>query len=255
MNGYELSRNWFDWSFENPELVTPGHTAIYFFAIEQCNRLGWKEKFGFPSQMAMDAVGIRKHGTFAKYFNDLVEWGFLKLIEKSKNQYSANIISLQSAIPENGKALGKATQKHGDEQGKSTGQSTGQSKGSIDKPKTFNQEPKTNNEDFEKFRKEYPGQKRGFETEFKTFQKHKDWKEVLPLLSENLKKQIEIRNAKLARKEFVPEWPMLSTYLNQRRWEIVPDIAPDVFHMINSAHTNRFPVSDAMRRGFNKNNQ
>lgn len=110
-------------------------------------------------------------------------------------------------------------------------------------------------EQFEKFRKEYPGQKRGFETEFKTFQKHKDWKEVLPLLSENLKKQIEIRNAKLARKEFVPEWPMLSTYLNQRRWEIVPDIAPDVFHMINSAHTNRFPVSDAMRRGFNKNNQ
>ena len=34
MNGYELSRKWFDWSFENPELVSPSHTAIYFFAIE-----------------------------------------------------------------------------------------------------------------------------------------------------------------------------------------------------------------------------
>ena len=39
MNGYELSRNWFDWAFENPELVNPNHTAIYFYVIDQCNRL------------------------------------------------------------------------------------------------------------------------------------------------------------------------------------------------------------------------
>ena len=94
MNGYELSRNWFDWSFENPELVSPSHTAIYFFAIEHCNRLGWKDKFGFPSQVAMDAIGIKKHQTFIKHFTDLIDWGFIKLIQKSKNQYSANVISL-----------------------------------------------------------------------------------------------------------------------------------------------------------------
>lgn len=135
MNGYELSRNWFDWSFENPELITPTHTAIYFFAIEHCNRLGWKDKFGFPTQMAMDAIGIRKHQTFTKHFTDLVEWGFIGLVQKSKNQYSANIISLKSAMPKNGKALDKAMIKHGAKQS----QSTGQSMDSIDKQETNKQ--------------------------------------------------------------------------------------------------------------------
>jgi len=135
MNSYELSRNWFDWAFENPELVSPTHTAIYFFAIEHCNRLGWKDKFGFPSQMAMDAIGVRKHQTFSKHFTDLVEWGFIGLVQKSKNQYSANIISLKSAKPKNGKALDKALVKHGAKQG----QSTGQSMDSIDKQRTIEQ--------------------------------------------------------------------------------------------------------------------
>jgi hypothetical protein len=135
MNGYELSRNWFDWSFENPELITPTHTAIYFFAIEHCNRLGWKDKFGFPTQMAMDAIGVKKHQTFTKHFTDLVEWGFIGLVQKSKNQYSANIISLKSAMPKNGKALDKAMIKHGAKQS----QSTGQSMDSIDKQETNKQ--------------------------------------------------------------------------------------------------------------------
>lgn len=133
MTGYELSRDWFDWAFENPDLVSPGHTAIYFFAIEHCNRLGWKEKFGFPTQMAMDAIGIKKHETFIRYFSDLVNWGFIKLVQKSTNQYSANIISLSSAVPKNGKALENAIQKHRGKQSESTGESIG----SIDKPITI----------------------------------------------------------------------------------------------------------------------
>lgn len=141
MNSYELSRQWFDWSFENPEKISPNHSAIYFFAIEHCNRLGWKLKFGFPTQMSMDAIGIKKHETYIRYFNDLVEWGFFKLIEKSKNQYSANIISLESAIPKNGEALGKAIRKHGGKQIDSMGESIGESNSSIDKPITNNQEP------------------------------------------------------------------------------------------------------------------
>jgi hypothetical protein len=141
MTGYELSRNWFDWSFENPELVSPSHTAIYFFAIEHCNRLGWKDKFGFPSQLAMDAIGIKKHQTFIKHFTDLIDWGFIKLIQKSKNQYSANVISLISALPKNGKALDKALVTHEAKQS----QSNGQSMDSIDKQQTSNLKPQTNN--------------------------------------------------------------------------------------------------------------
>ena len=40
MTGYELSRDWFDFCFENPDKVKPTHAALYFFAIEHCNRLG-----------------------------------------------------------------------------------------------------------------------------------------------------------------------------------------------------------------------
>jgi hypothetical protein len=130
INSYELSRKWFDWSFENPEKISPNHAAIYFFAIEHCNRLGWRNKFGFPTQMVMDAIGIKKHQTYIKYFNDLVEWGFFELVQKSINQYSANIISLVSAKPKSGKALDKAIITHAAKQIKSNGQSNS----SIDKP-------------------------------------------------------------------------------------------------------------------------
>lgn len=145
MNGYDLSRNFWDWAFENPEIISPNHAAIYFFAVEHCNRLGWKDKFGFPSQMTMDAIGIKKHQTYIKYFNELVDIGFIKLVQKSKNQYSANIISLQNAMPKKGKALDKALIKHGAKQTETNGQSTGQSNSSVYKQVTKNKEPLTIN--------------------------------------------------------------------------------------------------------------
>ncbi len=142
INGYQLSRSWFDFCFANPELINPNHTAIFMFSIEHCNRLGWKEKFGFPSQMTMDALGIKNHHTYIKYFNDLVEWGFFKLIQKSTNQYSANIISLSIGKSKNNKALDKAFIKHAakqpSEQLHSNPQSTPQSNDSIDKQLTIN---------------------------------------------------------------------------------------------------------------------
>src|ERR1017187_7504034 len=134
MDSYSLSRSFFDWCFENPEKVSPNHAAIYFFAIEHCNRLGWKEKFGFPTQMVMDGIGIKKHETYIRDFNELCEWGFFKLIQKSSNQYSANIISLKSAVPKNGKALDKAFLRHRGKQTLPIGESNGESIGSIDKP-------------------------------------------------------------------------------------------------------------------------
>lgn len=138
INGYQLSRAWFDFCFANPELINPNHTAIFTFAIEHCNRLGWKEKFGFPSQMTMDALGIKNHHTYIKYFNDLVDWGFFKLVQKSTNQYSANIISLQCGKSKSGKALDNAFITHASkqptEQQHSNPHSTPQSNDSIDKP-------------------------------------------------------------------------------------------------------------------------
>jgi len=116
-------------------MIKPNHTALYFFAIEHCNRLGWKEKFGFPTTMAMEAIGIKSYNTYINTLNDLVEYGFIKMIEKSKNQYSANIIALSNNDKALNKALDKALIKHSTKQSESTVQSID----SIDKQETKKQ--------------------------------------------------------------------------------------------------------------------
>ncbi len=131
--GYELSRNWFDWAFENPDLVKPNHAALYFFILEHCNRLGGKDKFGLPTLMAKDAIGIKSYNTYIETLNDLVNWGFILLLEKSKNQYSANIVAISKKAKAHGKALDKAMIKHVTKQSESTVQSTR----SITKPITI----------------------------------------------------------------------------------------------------------------------
>ena len=132
INGYELSRAWFNWCFENPEKISPNHTALYFFMIEHCNRLGWKKKFGFPTSMAMEAIGIKSYNTYIKTLRDLVAFGFVEMIEVSKNQYSSNIIALSKFDNAPNKALDKALIKHTSKQRESTGESID----SIDKQVT-----------------------------------------------------------------------------------------------------------------------
>ena len=66
--------------------------------------------------MAKEAIGIRSYNTYINTLNDLVEFGFIKLIEKSKNQYSSNIIALSNFDKAHDKALDKALIKHGTKQ-------------------------------------------------------------------------------------------------------------------------------------------
>ena len=130
MDIYTLNRNFVDFSFENPSKIKPNHYALYFFSIEHCNRLGWKKEFGLPTTMTMEAIGIKSYKTYINTFNELVDYGFFKLIERSKNQYSSNIIELVLNDKAHTKALDKAFIKHASKQV----QSTGESIDSINKP-------------------------------------------------------------------------------------------------------------------------
>ena len=116
MDIYSLSRSFWDFSFSNPEKMKPIHSSIYFFAIEHCNRLWWKDKFWFPTTMVMDAIWISNYSSYKKWLEELVEWGFIKMIQVSKNQYSANVISLIQFVWSTDKALDKALIKHGTKQ-------------------------------------------------------------------------------------------------------------------------------------------
>jgi len=147
MNSYELSRKWFDFSYENPEKIKPNHAALYFFAIELCNRLGWKKKFGLPTDTAKDAIGIKNYKTYINTLNDLVDWGFIEMIEKSKNQYTANIIALVNFTKAHTKAHTKALDKANAKQVQSTYQ------GIASVYKQENNEQENNiTIDFEKFK-------------------------------------------------------------------------------------------------------
>jgi hypothetical protein len=141
MNGYELSRQWWDFAYGNPEKVKPIHSALYFFAINQCNRLGWAEKFALPAYMAMGALGVSHHNTYSKAFDDLVEWGFFHLVQKSKNQHTANIIALSKIDTALYTALDTATLNHLAEQAHEQGDSTI----TINKQQTTNQKQQTTN--------------------------------------------------------------------------------------------------------------
>ena len=123
MTSYELSRQWFDFAFENPSKINPNHGSLYFFCIEHCNRLGWKKEFGLPTTMAKEAIGIRSYNTYKNTLEDLVNWGFLIMVERSKNQFSSNIVALSKFDKALDKALDKAMIKHVTKQSESTGES------------------------------------------------------------------------------------------------------------------------------------
>jgi len=184
---YDLSRIWFNFCFDNPEKISPNHSALYFFCIEHCNRLGWKDKFGLPTTMAKEAIGIRSYNTYIKTLHDLVDFGFIKMIEISKNQYSSNIIALLKNDKALDKALDKAFIKHLTKQSESTQQSIN----SIDKQIT---------------NKQITNKQKGFDFSFLKNEKLKSvfekWIEYKIEIKDNYKAQTSIETAFKKLKQF-----------------------------------------------------
>lgn len=94
INGYALSRQWFDFVFETTEAVRPIHTALYFWIMELNNQLQWKEVFGLPTKHSMRAINVSGYQHYKKALDDLIRWGFIDLIAKSQNQHTCNQIKI-----------------------------------------------------------------------------------------------------------------------------------------------------------------
>lgn len=121
INGYKLSRFFWDKSFEIHECKAK-HAALYFWIVDLANRLGWKAEFGLPSSSTMEALKESNRSVYLKTLRDLESWGFIKIVVQSKNQYQATIVSL--CPPKYGKALGKALLGHSDSTIEGTAQGT-----------------------------------------------------------------------------------------------------------------------------------
>ena len=93
-NGYNLTKQWFDFVAENDE-VKAMHSALMTWLIEQCNRLQWPETFGIPTDYTMRMSRIKSYKYYKKTLSDLEKWNFIELRTKSRNQYTCNEIALK----------------------------------------------------------------------------------------------------------------------------------------------------------------
>ena len=182
MNGYTLTRNWYNYKFEHPSKVRHVHSDLYFYIIDLWNRLGQKKEFGLPTMITMESVGIGSYNTYKKTLNDLIDFGFIKLIQESKNQHISKIISI-SALSKNDKATDKALDKaHTKADDKATDKPTDtiieqRNKGTIkQKNKGTKHAPKKNIPEFEEF-KNYALEKKEDVCLNALKLKHESWKE------------------------------------------------------------------------------
>jgi hypothetical protein len=93
-NGYAYSKQWFEFISETKEMVRPIHTALYFWIVELNNRAQWEDVFGLPTDYSMKSIRIKGRQHYKKALDDLIKWGFVKLISKSPNQHISNQVSL-----------------------------------------------------------------------------------------------------------------------------------------------------------------
>lgn len=124
MNGYTLTRKWFDFCFENKSAKVY-HSSLYLWIVELNNRLGWKKEFGLPTQATMDGLSIGNKATYLEALKDLVSWGFIDIISEAKNQFQSTIISIcyDEKATAKATALDIALQQQDQQQGNSTGNS------------------------------------------------------------------------------------------------------------------------------------
>jgi hypothetical protein len=93
-NGYELTSWWFSFMSENSDKVETKHTALYLYIVEMFNKRNWVETIGLPTDFTMGVLNISSYKTYSNTLNDLIEFGFIKLVEKSKNQHTSNKVAL-----------------------------------------------------------------------------------------------------------------------------------------------------------------
>lgn len=111
MNGYNLIRDWYNYKFENPSKVKAIHSDFYCYLIDRWNRLGQKHEFGLPTSVTMEALGIGSYNTYKKTLQDLIDFGFIKLVTESKNQHKSKVIALSKNDKASNKALDEASTK------------------------------------------------------------------------------------------------------------------------------------------------
>lgn len=215
MNGYELSRFYFAYKFENPNKLKSNHTELYFYIVNLWNRLGQKPNFGLPTSVTMECLGIGSYNTYKKTLNDLIEFGFIKIVTESKNQHNSKIIALSFFDKALDKALDKATAK-----------ATDKALDSIIEQRNIVTKEQINNTDF-------------VDVDFlDTNELHNDTQRIVPTLrkqQKNLNSNIQEARAEIIQFSFDDFWELYPNKANKKK-------AKDAFNKLNKTQRGRIEL-------------
>jgi hypothetical protein len=93
INIFQLTKVWYEYKAEHSDL-TGNHTDFLFFCVDLNNRLAWKNVFGLPAIETSEFLNI-SYNTFRKILSDFTDkHKLIRIVEKSKNQFTSNKISL-----------------------------------------------------------------------------------------------------------------------------------------------------------------
>ena len=258
MNYIELLNQF--WSIRRSMKITAYEADLYYYLLKECNSRMWLNPFDLSTNLICAELGISRK-TLSDLRNRLKQKGLIDFEEGQKNKakaiYSLKYVTVSNIqgnqlgnIQGNieGNILGnhiknKQKQKRklkqdnippsppkGDlELVKKDAEIEALKKALVDAERrsfaSTEQQPKKVigevKEEFERFRKAYPGNKGGLDIEFERFRKkHKDFAEAIFLLYPALQRLIEWRDKKRSLNQFVPEFAHLQTWISQRRWEV-----------------------------------
>lgn len=98
---FECFNGFYEWVNNNPEKIDPYLCAVYFAILNRANKSGWKESFAIILIDLQEDCGINSRTTMLKTLGRLEEFGLIKTISKTQNQYKNRVICL----PFNGKHM------------------------------------------------------------------------------------------------------------------------------------------------------
>lgn len=79
---------------ENNPRFSSYHIALLWHILQTSNRLNWQTEFTLYTERALNLAGFSNSKTYWKALNALEKFGFIKITERSINQYTRNIIEI-----------------------------------------------------------------------------------------------------------------------------------------------------------------
>lgn len=91
-----LIDKFFNWAFEHRADYKPTVSALYFFLVMVCKKLNYQKEFYISAKECMEGMGVSSYNTYRSAFDVLSNHSLITVVERSANQYQANLIRINT---------------------------------------------------------------------------------------------------------------------------------------------------------------